>query len=255
MVGGMFHGRRPINVLYLTAAVALAAAAISGCSSGTRPSTATSNSGSGTFLAEQQNAVLLIQWTRSGSSLSGTIDETLLVGATGGGVTAQSSSLTGTVAGNGLTLQLNPGLGSVTSLVGQTHRAGFSVTFPGQSNNLVTVNFVPSTVAAYNAAATSLDDAEYSSPCSLYVSGHDVHVQFNGPDAPTNCASFVQADPGGDGWTTVAQTPSETLSEICYLTIGDGRNTAIVDDSGGAVYGTDACNDLTGDGWSSVNGG
>jgi hypothetical protein len=105
----------------------------------------------------------------------------------------------------------------------------------------------------------SVKAAEYPSPCSLYVAGHNVEAHFRGTNAAENCASFVQkqAQPRGqdDGnpttWTTEAQPgafPAPGVGNVCELTNPANEHVAITD-SGIALYGREACKQLSEEGW------
>ena len=91
-------------------------------------------------------------------------------------------------------------------------------------------------------------------PCTVYVAAHDGRVGFTGPDSGTNCASIVSSDPNTAGWTLDPQTPSASLSVVCSLTSPNGLDIATVSDTGSDIYGSDACNQLTSEGWKPAAG-
>ena len=86
-------------------------------------------------------------------------------------------------------------------------------------------------------------------PCIVYVAGHDAQAAFSGPDAGENCATLVRSDPNGAGWTRNPQPPPGASSYICKLAGPNALDTAVVSDSGSAIYGTAVCNLLSGEGW------
>src|SRR5438132_690066 len=121
--------------------VLLCALVAGGCSSG-------QTNGTGSFLGRASNAAVFIQWTRTGSSLTGSVQETILRRPTGAGVKSSQAPFTGTISGNGLTLQLSRG----ETLVGHLEGSGFMLTYPGAEHALITVNFSPAAVSEYNEA-------------------------------------------------------------------------------------------------------
>ena len=131
------------------ACVALAIT-LAGCGS-----SSLANSGAASYVGQASNAEVFIQWTRAGDSVSGSLQEALRKES--GGVVSSSRAFTGTIDGNGLTLTLNEGLGSTKALVGQMSAGGFSMTFPGAEQRLITITFVPGQVADYNHTVSELE--------------------------------------------------------------------------------------------------
>jgi hypothetical protein len=91
--------------------------------------------------------------------------------------------------------------------------------------------------------------APVSAPCTVYVAGHDAQVAFSGPTAGQDCARLVLDDPGNAGWTRDPQTAATATTGVCSLMSAGGQDTVSVIDSGSTIYGTDACNALTAEGW------
>jgi len=203
-------------------------------------------SSAGSFLGKASNAVILIQWTRSGNAVSGSLQQTLLADPAGSGVSTQQISFTGLVAGNGLTLQLSKGLGTTTSLVGTLSGSGFMLTYPGNGSNLIQVRFTPGQISGYTQAVSELRVSQYSSPCTLYLQDHDATVTISGPDAAADCDAFVQGD-SSDTWTTQAQGASSD-SQVCDLV--SGADEVVVGDDGAQTYGQRVCSTFTDQGWS-----
>jgi hypothetical protein len=98
--------------------------------------------------------VVLIQWTRTGNTLSGSLQEAILKQAEG---SESSRAFRGTVSGRRLTLALNEGLGSTKSLVGQLTAGGFTLTFPGVGNRPTVIRFAPGEGAVFAAAVRKLE--------------------------------------------------------------------------------------------------
>ncbi len=192
--------------------------------------------------------MVFIQWTRSGSSLSGSIQQTTLNTIAGSGANSSQASFTGVVSGNGLTLQLNSDLDGTSSLVGQLSGDGFTLNYPGsQTGSILQIAFAPGQVSDYNADVSNLEQSPYGSPCMLYVTGNNVQVTVKGPDAASVCQQFVQNAESGTAWTTNAQTITDTISQVCSLV--NGQDSVIVTDSGGQSLGQQACSYFTNAGW------
>ncbi len=241
--------------LVLALVVVYAAGAIkdNSASSGSGSSASTSTAkgteetnGPASFIGHASNAVMFIQWTRSGQNVTGSLREAIKK-AGASSLESTDRAFTGVIDGKGLTLTVKGALGESSALVGDVTEHGFTLTLPGQGSNLITITFEPGEVAGYNEATKQLIIAQYPSPCSLYVSGHEVRVSFTGPNSPEQCASFVQKA-GNTEWTTAPQTGAESGGVVCEV---QNRNNekAIVTDNGGQSYGKEACTQLSGEGW------
>jgi hypothetical protein len=114
-------------------------------------------SGAASYVGQASNAEVFIQWTRSGDTLTGSLQEALRKERGSNEVESSSTAFTGAIAGNGLTLTLNQGLGTTKALVGELHGQGFTMTFPGIEHALSSIAFVPGTVADYNHAVLEIE--------------------------------------------------------------------------------------------------
>jgi hypothetical protein len=149
----------------LAAALSACVLAVAGCGSSSDPTTS-SSSGAATFVGQATNAEILIQWTRAGDSLSGSLQEALRKEGGSSAVESSSRAFTGTISGNGLTLTLNEGLGTTKALVGKITSTGFTMTFPGTEHELTSITFVPGMVADYNHAVSELEGHAEQGPSS-----------------------------------------------------------------------------------------
>jgi hypothetical protein len=203
--------------------------------------------GPASFIGHASNAVMFIQWTRAGRSVTGSLREAIEKAGT---LSLESAdrSFTGVIAGKGITLNLGGALGESTAYVGEVGEGGFKLTVPGQGSSLITIDFEPGEVSGYDAATKQLLLANYPSPCSLYVTGHEVRVSFTGPDSAEACASFVQHASSSTGWTTAPQPGAESGSVVCELE-NRANEKALITDGGGQDYGKEACDQLSGEGW------
>jgi hypothetical protein len=237
-----------VLVLVLIAVYAVGALKDNG-SSGTPLSPAAKGAeetnGPGSFIGHASNAVMFIQWTRSGQNVTGSLREVLTKEPAGSGVTSTGHAFTGVVNGSGLTLDIR-GLED-TAYVGETKGEGFNLSVPGKSKQLITIEFEPGDVPAFNEATKQLQLSEYSSPCSLYVPGHDVRVSFTGQNSAEECASLVAKMPE-TGWTTEPQSETEQQPVACEVTSRTNEQ-AVITDAGSQGLGQEACRQLSGEGW------
>ena len=202
------------------------------------------HNGPGAFLGRASNAVVFIQWTRTGNSLSGSLDEAITKLPAGSGVSSNDESFSGVIEGTGLSLQAQNGKG----LVGQFNQENkFTLSLPGNEGGLISVNFSPANVRQYNHAVENLDLSEYSSPCDLYVQGHNAMLEISGTEAQVHCADFMHRI-SREGWTTELQEAGESGGVVCELTNGESER-AVVTDTGGREYGGEACRALSEEGW------
>jgi len=101
-------------------------------------------------------------------------------------------------------------------------------------------------------AQVSTNSSDYPSPCTLYLDGHDAQLTIAGANAPSDCASFATSEASnGQTWTTGPAGSSSSLSQVCDL--ANAGDEIIVNDDGARSYGTQACNSLTGQGWTSTS--
>jgi hypothetical protein len=201
--------------------------------------------GPGSFIGHASNAVVFIQWTRSGENVTGSLREVLTKQPAGSGLTNSGHAFTGVIHGSGLTLDIQ-GL-EATAYVGETKGNAFNLSVPGTTNSLITIEFEPGNVEAFNEATKQLLLSEYSSPCSLYVTANDVLVSFTGTNAAEECASLVTKMPR-TGWTTEPQSATAEQPVACELTNRSNEH-AVVTDEGGQYLGREACQQLSGEGW------
>jgi hypothetical protein len=88
---------------------------------------------------------------------------------------------------------------------------------------------------------------EYTSPCALYVQRHDARVEITGAEAASDCERFVNRATS-NLWTTEPQAPVESRAVVCEV-INHAQEHAVVTDTGGHAYGSEACTQLAGEGW------
>ncbi|MGH2902245.1 MAG: hypothetical protein ACRDK7_01415 [Solirubrobacteraceae bacterium] len=236
------------------AAISVAAVGITACGSTASPASSNAGSagsvntqGAASFIGKASNAVMFVQWTRADNNLSGSLHEAILKQPAGSGVESANVPFTGSVSGDGLTLQLERNVDGTMSLSGQFAEAGFTLTFQGARTPLFTVTFASAQVADYNGAVRELTESQYGSPCRLYLREGGAELTITGHEASSDCTAFIADDPGGETWTTQAQQPAVgQTSEACELADGTDR-LAVVQHSGD--YGQKPCEYFSQQGW------
>lgn len=235
-----------VLILALAAVLALGiAVGKGGASSGGSAQGTEDANGSASFVGHARNAVMFVQWTRSGQNVTGSLREAITRTLSGSGLTSKDRAFTGVIHGNGLTLNLQGS--ESTAYVGEVKNDGFNLTVTGEDNALTTIEFTPGEVANYNEATKGLLLSEYASPCTLYVVNHDARVNFTGMNAAEACASLVAKQPNVE-WTTEAQADAEGQPVACELVNGTNEQVKITDE-GEQYYGGLACKQLSGEGW------
>ena len=156
---------------------------------------ASAPSGEASFVGQATNAEILIQWTRSGNDLSGLLQEAIRKAPGSTEVESPGRAFTGTMSGNGLTSTLNEGLGSTSALVGTLRGSGFTMTLPGEDHRLVTVAFVPGTVADYNHAVLEIEGMAEQGPSS--AAGEKVPVGPNDREVREELRRLQEAERKG----------------------------------------------------------
>ena len=202
--------------------------------------------GPASFIGHASNAVMFIQWTRAGQTVTGNLREAIT--KTGSlGLESVDKAFTGVIAGNGITLNIRGALGESTAYVGEIKGNDFTLTVPGQGSSLITIGFAPGEATGYDEATKQLTLSRYPSPCSLYVAGNEVRVSFTGTNAAEDCATFVQGASNTE-WTTAPQESAANGSVVCELE-NRANEKAVITDGGGQATGQQACTQLSGEGW------
>jgi hypothetical protein len=209
--------------------------------------TAEETSGRASFLGHASNAVMFIQWTRSGSNVTGSLTEAI---AKRDSLSLESDerAFTGVIDARGITLNLHGAFGESAAYVGEVRERGFKLTVPGQGSSLISVSFEPAGVSEYDEATKQLLLSRYPSPCSLYLAGHEVRIAFTGTNSAEDCASFVQHSSGNTEWTPIPQEGALNESVVCEVE-NRANEKATITDGGAQEYGKEACTQLSGEGW------
>jgi len=113
--------------------------------------------GDAVYLETSPAAVLLVRWTERDGQLQGVFMVTGTA-ATAAGTTTTSTSFTGLLDHQHLTLTLNRELGSTTTLTGSIRGSQLLLTVPQDDGQLVDAPFNASSVSDYNTAVAGLAD-------------------------------------------------------------------------------------------------
>ena len=110
------------------------------------------------YLAEpDSNSVQFLQVTRSGSSLTGTLQSAGIAATDSTTVTTFNDAFTGTVDGSqNLTLTFPQGFGFTSALSGRYNGSDIQLSVPQTDGTLATEDFAPSDTTAYNSAVNAL---------------------------------------------------------------------------------------------------
>ncbi|HEY2326659.1 MAG TPA: hypothetical protein VGH52_04150 [Gaiellaceae bacterium] len=129
--------------LVLASVIVLAAAGCGG-----------NSNGPATFVARDARGAALIQWTRDGSHVTGSVS---LVNAPQGALQLQKSTLpfSGVVHGSAVTLSLNEGLDSTTNWTGTLHGKNLQLSYTADDGSVGELSLVKGTVAEYNAGVAA----------------------------------------------------------------------------------------------------
>jgi len=123
----------------LVAALGLTAA---GCGS--------SHNGPASYVDRASNGGVLIQWTRSGDNVSGTLSEAYIDRSDPTQLKTESDSFQGTINGSSITLTFNQGLGITTNWNGTLNGKNLTLSYTGSDGTVQTLQFTPGTIDDYN---------------------------------------------------------------------------------------------------------
>ena len=108
------------------------------------------------YLARLTNGAIFIQWTVSDGVLSGS-SQAVYLSSDGTATSPQRESITGSIQGTNITLDVQPdGLYGTSNLSGVLQGSGFVVSIPNSDGSLIPVTFVSGTVADYDSAVAAL---------------------------------------------------------------------------------------------------
>jgi hypothetical protein len=140
----------------------------------------------------------------------------------------------------------------VASLTAKSPSSANSRSSPPPAKPRSSMNSRPSPPAAANPSLSLCKVALYQENAAIIFQGEGVDVN-------PLCEAWIRAAAdGGELWQQVPpdSLPSELPQLVCVLSTDNGRVTATVDDTGGQIYGQEACTALLSNGrWTEMGVG
>ena len=207
----MIRPRQPVVIVVLLVFMSLIASACSHFES------AADSSAKQGLLARENGEVLFVQWTQAQTKLSGTM-QLAYVAADGTQLDSRSGAISGTNDGASVTIEVGAVL-SASAVSGSFEGSDLTLAIPNPNGSLSTVRFLPSSVAAYNAAVGSLRSEAHDAVLlreeaiaatrkrltnTCVDAGGRVVPNGGGSAFPSSCAVAGVSDPVKGGATTQA---------------------------------------------------
>jgi hypothetical protein len=186
-----------------------------------------------TFVMKDSSSASLLQWTRIGHTVSGSLALAALDNAT---LDSKNLAFTGTISGSSVTLAFPQGFGARTNVVGTISGSHLRISLPVGDGSLDEMDFSPGTVAAYNTAVavlTSQTDQARDSAVEWGLRSLEIGIQSYAVDnndtypADVTKASLVDnsGQPYVDNWpknpyTDAPMAPGADAGDYSYTTNG-----------------------------------
>lgn len=106
-----------------------------------------------TFVVKDSGSASLLQWTRTGHTVSGSLALAVLDNAA---LDSKNLAFAGTISGSSVTLTFPQGFGTRTNVVGTMSGAHLRIALPSSDGLLIDLDFSPGTVTTYNKAVAVL---------------------------------------------------------------------------------------------------
>ena len=114
--------------------------------------------GPASFVGTASNAAVYVTWTRSKDTLNGQLTQALMPDTPDGEVETDRVSFTGTVSDNAVSLRLDQGLGTSTTLTGKLDGDTLTLDYPGSDGAVITIKLRHGDSGAFNTALAALRD-------------------------------------------------------------------------------------------------
>jgi hypothetical protein len=163
----------------------------------------------GGYLAQSRGWVDFLEFTLTGTSLTGSLDAATLQGATVG---HQHYAFSGVINGASITLTIPAGLGFQTSVSGEWQGSTITLSVPQQDGTLASVDFTPADTSKYNAAVDALQ-------------GQAQAAQQQQAEASASAAAAEQQQAADNALSSLAQTVSRDIAQLQSIGL-DGDLTA-----------------------------
>jgi hypothetical protein len=139
-------GRLAARLCAAAAVLIFAALAAAGCG----------DDGPASFVGRASNAVVYVTWTRSDDSLSGQLTQARRADENDGTVDTVRASFDGTADGSAVSLRLDQGLGSVSTLTGELDGDALALDYPGLDGEVITIRLREGDGTDFNSALSEL---------------------------------------------------------------------------------------------------
>lgn len=113
--------------------------------------------GPASYVGSASNAAVYVSWTRSGDSIDGQLTLALLSDeASSGEVKSSRASFTGTASGSSVSLAINEGLGTTSTITGTLKDGTLVLSYPGADGGVTPITLREGDAADYNAELDAL---------------------------------------------------------------------------------------------------
>jgi hypothetical protein len=151
------------------------------------------------YVGTASNAALYVSWTRTDNELTGQLTQTRANDDGDGTVQTRRTSFTGTVNENAVSLRLDHGFGTSTTLTGTLNGDTLALDYPGKDGAVITIRLAEGNSEAFNArlaelrerTATAKHDADEQAARDQAVADEEVALDQARTDA-ANLASSVR---------------------------------------------------------------
>ena len=213
------------------------------------------------MLAVTDYEVAFLQWTRTGTALTGSITQVVIPdGSTE--PTDEVLNFTGTYAGDSVSIILSGGkmIRGSSNLTGVWRDGDFTLSYPGADGSIATLTFHPATVGDYNQAeqafrgavasaaadASAFPSGAADNMCEMAVSGHAASVTATGPGALEWCrktaGDYTFQDGSVFGAITNGDGDAGPAADIVCGGAADAVRVVVSDT--GTKYGNEMCQRL-----------
>jgi hypothetical protein len=199
------------------------------------------------FVGKASNAVVYVSWTRSNDALSGQLTQARAADdVTKGTVDTERVGFDGTVDGSAVSLRLNEGLGTTSTLTGRLDGDTLALDYPGSDGGVITINLHKGDSSAFNSALAALRDKTGAAKQRADQAAADQQAREQAAQLADSVNTAIAAlDQAADNATAngpdLYQSDLETVSsdldtvkssyEVVTEDITNGYNDTICDDA------------------------
>jgi hypothetical protein len=179
--------------------------------------------GPASYVGQASNAVVYVSWTNSKDVLSGQLTQARASDdVSKGTVDTERMSLDGKIDGKAVSLRLNEGLGSTSTLTGKLDADMLALDYPGNAGAIITIKMHKGDGAVFNAALAALRDKATQAKQEAERAAADQQAQEDAVAAADGLRSAIDAlDQTADN--AIANSPDLYSSDLD--TIGSDLDT------------------------------